>query len=202
MTDKLQELTERLYNEGLSKGKSEGEAIVKEATKKAEEIISEARSKASSIIGEAEKKAEEMKAKAESDVKMASAQAMQATKNEIGNLLLNASVTDKTSEAVKDSDFLKTIIKTVAGKFSASEGVDIGLVLPEKLKGDLEEWVSGELASTLNCGVSASFSKKINGGFTIGPMDGKWFVSLTEESFNALFAEYLRPVTRKLLFGE
>ena len=39
------------------------------------------------------------------------------------------------------------------------------------------------------------------GGFAIGPKDGSWFVSLTDETFRALIAEYLRPVTRKLLFG-
>ena len=48
----------------------------------------------------------------------------------------------------------------------------------------------------------ANFSKKTAGGFSIGPADGGWFVNLTEENFKALLAEYLRPVTRKLLFGE
>ena len=39
MDNKLQELTDRLYKEGLSKGKEEGEAILAEASRKAEEII-------------------------------------------------------------------------------------------------------------------------------------------------------------------
>ena len=43
--------------------------------------------------------------------------------------------------------------------------------------------------------------RKIAGGFTIGPKDGGWFVSMTDETFSKLLAEYLRPVTRKLLFG-
>ena len=33
MQNKLQELTDKLYNEGLSKGKQEGEAILNEAKK-------------------------------------------------------------------------------------------------------------------------------------------------------------------------
>ena len=49
---------------------------------------------------------------------------------------------------------------------------------------------------------AAEFSKKIAGGFNIGPADGSWFVSLTDEAFSALISEYLRPVTKKLLFGE
>ena len=39
MQNKLQELTDKLYNEGLSKGKSEGEAILANAKAQAEEII-------------------------------------------------------------------------------------------------------------------------------------------------------------------
>ena len=50
--------------------------------------------------------------------------------------------------------------------------------------------------------MNASFSKKIAGGFTIGPKDGSYFISLTDETFKELISEYLRPATRKLLFGE
>ena len=49
--------------------------------------------------------------------------------------------------------------------------------------------------------VQATFSKKISGGFTIGPKDGGWFVSMTDETFSDLISSYLRPATKKLLFG-
>ena len=49
--------------------------------------------------------------------------------------------------------------------------------------------------------MEAEFSKKVSGGFNIGPKDGSWYVSLSEETFRELIAEYIRPVTRKLLFG-
>ena len=39
MQDKLKELTDKLYNEGLSKGKEEGAAIVARANQEAENII-------------------------------------------------------------------------------------------------------------------------------------------------------------------
>ena len=96
----------------------------------------------------------------------------------------------------------KEIIRSVAEKFSAQEAEDLVLVLPESQKAELEPWVAGELAKALKGGVEAEFSKKVSGGFTVGPKNGGWFVSLTEQTFNELIAEYLRPVTRKLLFGE
>ena len=48
---------------------------------------------------------------------------------------------------------------------------------------------------------SVIISKKVAGGFQIGPKDEGWFVSFTEETFNQLISEYLRPATKKLLFG-
>ena len=87
-------------------------------------------------------------------------------------------------------------------KFNAEEAVDLNIVLPESLKKELEPFVSGELANTLKGGVTAMFSKKVAGGFTIGPKDGSYFISLTDETFRALIGDYLRPATRKILFGE
>ena len=103
--------------------------------------------------------------------------------------------------AVKDADFLKSIITEVAKRFSAEESQDLALILPEKLQKELEPFVKGELAKTIGKGVEASFSKKIAGGFSIGPKDGSYFISLTEESFQALIGEYMRPATKKILFG-
>ena len=107
-----------------------------------------------------------------------------------------------TAKALADADLLKEIILAVAKNFSAQESADLEIVLPEALKKDLAPWVEAQLAKTLKGGVKASFSKKIAGGFTIGPADGGWFVSLTDETFTALIGEYLRPITKKLLFGE
>ena len=199
MQDKLQELTERLYNEGLSKGKAEGEQLLADARKEAEAIVEKAREEAAAITAKAEKDADDLRSKVASDLKMASAQTLQATKKDIENLL-TGSIADASS--LEDPAFLKEIIRAVALKFDAGQAQDLLLILPEKLRDELEPWVAGELKKALGKGVSASFTKKSAGGFSIGPKDGGWFVSLTEESFRALLAEYLRPVTRKLLFGE
>ena len=69
------------------------------------------------------------------------------------------------------------------------------------MKKDLEPFVASELTKVLKSDVQASFSKKVAGGFTIGPKDGGYFISFTDETFNALISEYLRPATKKILFG-
>ena len=198
--DKLQELTQKLYNEGLSKGKEEGEALLAKATAQAEEIVSKARQEAAAIVEKAQKEAQDYKVKMEGDVKMASTQALQATRAGIEGLIV-AKAVEPVKEQLSGAAFLNEIILTVAKNFNAQESTDLALVLPEKLQKELEPFVKGELAQTLGKGVEASFSKKMAGGFRIGPKDGSYFISLTDEAFQDLIGEYLRPATKKILFG-
>lgn len=199
MSDKLQELTDRLYQQGLSKGKEEGERILAAARAEAEQTIAEAKREAAVILAGAEKEAAKIREKTESDVRMASAQVLQATKKDIENLLIGR-ITDV--KILTDPGFLKEIILSVAEKFSAQEASDINLVLPASVKDKIEPWIAGELKNALSCNVTATFSKKVSGGFTIGPADGSYFVSLTDGTFSDLISEYIRPTTRKMLFGE
>ena len=198
--DKLQELTQKLYNEGLSKGKEEGEALLAKATAQAEEIVKQAQAQAAAIVEKAQKEAQDYKVKMEGDVKMASTQALQATKAGIEGLIV-AKAVEPVKEQLSSAAFLKEIITTVAQRFSTQEATDLSLVLPEKLQKELEPFVKGELAQTLGKGVEASFSKKVAGGFKIGPKDGSYFISLTDEAFQGLIGEFLRPATKKILFG-
>ena len=198
--DKLQELTQKLYNEGLSKGKVEGEAILAKAQAQAQEIVAKAQEEAKAIIEKAQKEAVDYKIKVEGDVKMASTQAVQATKAGIENLIV-AKAVEPAKDVLGSEAFLKEVITAVAKNFSAQESTDLALVLPEKLQKGLEPFVSAELTKTIGKGVEASFSKKVNAGFKIRPKDGSYFIDLTDEAFQALIGEYLRPATKKLLFG-
>ena len=104
-------------------------------------------------------------------------------------------------KALANEDYIKGIITAVAQRFSADEPADLSLVLPESLKNALEPFVKNELGKLLGKGVDASFSKKVAGGFKIGPKDGGYFVSLTDENFKDLIGSYLRTATKTLLFG-
>ncbi len=199
--DKLQELTQKLYNEGLSKGKEEGEAILAQAHKEAEALVKKAQEEAAAIVEKAHKEAADFKTKVEGDVKMAATQALQATKADIQGLITAQAVDKPVQAALSEEEYLKGIITAVAERFSAQEPTDIALVLPEKLQKGLEPFVKNQLTKTLGKGVEASFSKKIAGGFKIGPKDGSYFIDLTDESFKELIGAYLRPATKAILFG-
>ena len=201
MQNKLQELTDKLYNEGLSKGKQEGEEILAKAKVQADEIVAKAKAEAAAIISAANKEADDLKTKVQGDLKMAANQSIAATKKDIESLIVAKMTESDVKKALTSADFVKEVILAVAKNFNTEDATDLEVVFPESLKKDLEGFVSKELASTLKGGVEATFSKKISGGFTIGPKDGGYFISFTDETFNALISEYLRPATKKILFG-
>ena len=132
---------------------------------------------------------------------MAASQSIAATKKDIETLVVAKMTEADVKKALTSADFVKEVILAVAKGFYTEDAVDLEVVLPETLKKELEGFVSKELTKVLKGGVEASFSKKIAGGFTIGPKDGGYFISFTEDTFNALIAEYLRPATKKILFG-
>ena len=171
MQDKLQELTDKLYNAGLSKGKEEGEQILEDAKLKAAAILKDAKAEAAAIVEKAHKEAEDYKVKIESDLKMASAQTLQATRKDVENLVISKISDEKVEAALKDADFIKEMLKAVATKFNSEEAVDLDVVLPETLKDNLEPFIKTELAAALKGKLEASFTKKVAGGFNIGPCE-------------------------------
>ena len=178
MDNKLQELTDKLYNEGLSKGKQEAEALKAAAAKESEQIISEARKEADRILEAARKEAEELRTRVEGDIRMASSQTISAIRQ-------------------------KTLLVTIAKAFNAADPAPAGLdvVLPASLQKELGAWFEKKAAAVMGEGVSVSFSRQIAGGFRIGPRDGGYMISFAEGDFESILTEYLRPATRKLLFG-
>ena len=53
--DKLQELTQKLYDEGLAKGKQDGEALLQKAQAEAEGIVKQAKEEAEALLAKARK---------------------------------------------------------------------------------------------------------------------------------------------------
>mgnify|MGYP003484312860 FL=1 len=88
MDNRLQELTDKLYNEGLSKGKEEGEALLAKARTEADEIIAGAKKQAAEILAKAEKDARDYATKVNGDLKMAASQSIQATRKDIEDLIV------------------------------------------------------------------------------------------------------------------
>lgn len=204
MQNKLQELTDKLYIEGLSKGKQEAEEMVAKAGKEAAEIISKAKDEYSKIISKANKDAEDIRLKMEMEVKMASRQSLTALKNQIENSIVANGFNKPVSEITDKVSFLKSLIEAAIASFNPKSGdsVSLSLLLPENKKNELDSFLKSEVISQLKGGINIVFDNKITTGFKIGPKEEGYHISFTDKDLQQLFSEYLKPKTREFLFAE
>ena len=202
MQNKLQELTDKLYNEGLAKGKQDADNLLAAAKEQAEKIVADAREQAAKIMSDAEKAAEDLKVRTEGDIKMASTQAMSALRQQIGQMVEAKAVGAKVDDALKDKAFIGKLISTVAGAFKADgAAASLDVILPEEMKGQLQDFLANNIDKTLAAGLSFGFCDDIAEGFRIAPKDKGYYIDFSDETFKSLLGEYLRPATGKILFG-
>lgn len=202
MQNKLQELTDKLYNEGLSKGKQEAEQMKANAKNEAAQIIAQAKEEAEAIIKKAKDEAAELKSKTENDIKMASSQVFTAVKQQIENAVITKTL-KSVKEAAQDVEFIKTILSSIVAAFNpeSSEPVALDVILPAEKRAELEKFAEEKLVSLCKAGLEIQFSKNIAGGFKIGPKGEGYMISFTDKDFENIIAQYLRPKTKELLFG-
>ena len=203
MQNKLQELTDKLYNEGLSKGTQEGEELLKKAHEEAETIVANAKAEAERIVAQANKEAEELKTKVAADVRMAAVPSIAVTKQEMEKMVVTKAAQPGVTSALGSADFVKEMITSIVKAYNPqnSSPVDLDFILPESLKAQVEPFVKNELGKLFQSGVKVDFSKKVGGGFKVAPKEGGYVLQFTDEEFNALISNYLRPATKKILFG-
>lgn len=204
MQNKLQELTEKLYNEGLSKGKQEAENLIVNAKAEAEKIITQANAQAKEIVEKAQKESAEIKKKVESDINIASGQTISSIKQQIEDIIITKTIKNPVKAAASDPDFIKSVITTIAKAFDASNPNSVGLdlILPEAMKQQLQSYIESEIPTLLTSPIDVEYQKGISSGFKIGPKDGGYKISFTGNDFESIIGEYIRPATKKILFSE
>ena len=89
MENKIQELTDKIYREGVEKGNEEAQRLVSNAREEAAKIVEDARKEAESIVAAARKSATETAENTRSEIKLFAGQAVNALKTEITTLLTN-----------------------------------------------------------------------------------------------------------------
>lgn len=202
MQNKLQELTDKLYKEGLAKGKQDADAMIEEARTLAAKIVEDAKEEAAKIISNAEKTADDIKTRTEGDIQMASTQALTALRQQIAGMVEAKAVGSKVDDALADKAFVGKLISTVAGAFKAGgEAASLDVILPEGMKGQLQDFLANNIDKTLAAGLSFGFSDDFAGGFRIAPKDKGYYIDFSDDTFKSLLGEYLRPATGKILFG-
>jgi V/A-type H+-transporting ATPase subunit E len=204
MDDKIQQLTDRIYEEGFQKGEEKAREIIREAEARAARIVSDARSEAATILSGAQRQTQELQRNTETEVRLSAEQAIAAVKQQIMDLLETRIVGDTITTALSDPATIKEFLTILIQNWKAASGSvpSLEILLPAQKQEELARAFEKAVSDFLQRGTEIKFSSRFKAGFRIGPANGGFKISLTDEDFKEFFKEYLRPKTRSLLFDK
>ena len=196
MENKIQELAEKLLKEGVEAGQSEAEKIIAEAKEKAAAIIEAAKAEAADINSQAKKDAASLNENTKSEIKMYAAQALNALKSEVANVVGDKVVKEATAKVAGDKDFMNQFILKLAEKWGAQEDI----VISTEDAASLKAVFAKEAKALLDKGVKIEQVNGQKSAFTIQPADGSYKVNFGEAEFTEYFKNFLRPQLVDMIF--
>ncbi len=204
MENKLQELTNKLYQEGLAKGKEEADILLEKAKEEALTIVQEARKEATWIVDRAEQEAAEHKEQVENEIKMASRHTISVLKKKIKDMVVFKALEGPTKKAMEDDVFVQDIISTLVQSFKPEDAGSMALevVLPQSKKESFAGFLKSRTSEIFDKGLKVTFTEDMENGFVIEPAGGGYQIRFTDKDFMALFNKYVSPETQSLLYDE
>ena len=196
MDTKIQELTDKIYKEGVEKGNEEAARIIADAESRQKALLAEAEAKAQEIVAAAEKKAAELKKNTEAELRLFAAQSVEALKSEVANLITGKVVSDNVKAVLTDAAFMqKAILELVKGWQDGG-----GLIIQTANAEALRSYFLSNAKSYLDKGLKIEQVNGKKASFAILPADGSYKISFGEEEFVEFFKEFLRPQLVEALF--
>ena len=192
----LSELTEKVYAEGVEKGKAQAEQIVAKAQEEAAAIVAKAEKEAAEKLAAAEAKLAELDKNSRAELKLFAEQSVSALRTEVANLLTDQLAAESVKAATADAKFMQGIIAKLADQMAKDGNVTIEAADAESLK----KYFAANAKGLLEKGVKVSEVKGIKTDFAIVSEKGGYKLAFGEKEFVEYFKEFLRPQLVELLF--
>lgn len=204
MQESIQQLTEKIYQQGVEKAEERSREILEDAARKARELVDEAEARARQIIDNAEKKAAELQLKNEAEMRLSARQAMGALKQRITDLVIWQLNHEPVLQAVHDVTFVQSIISKLVDFWLANFGQEerLRILLPQEDYQAYRDYLQKKSSELLRTGVSIEFTGIMRHGFQVEAVDKGFKISFTDEDFENYFSNFARPRIYKLLFGK
>ena len=194
---KLEEITQKIYAEGVEKGNAQAEQIVDKAKAEAAAIVENAQKEAASILAQAQNKAAELDKNTRSELSLYAEQSVNAIKTAITDLINGTIVTDNIQAATADAAFMQQVILKMTEQMAQSGDVTIDAKDAESLRA----YFAKNAKALLDKGVTIREVKGQKTDFQIQPANGGYKLAFGEQELVAYFKEFLRPQLIEMLFN-
>jgi V/A-type H+-transporting ATPase subunit E len=213
----VETLIERLRQEGVSAGRSEGERIVQNAQNQAEEILRKARRQAEEVVAQARREAEQTTSAGEDALRMAARDTVLKMREELGQKL-ESRVRRLVTEELEDRQLLAQLVLEVVASAVADSGVatarKVEIELPEEVLdpeklGESPQELTGPLSDLAKQVATASFREGVSfeklgpggQGIRVRLVDESIEVDLSDAAIAELLLQHLKPRFRAVMEG-
>ncbi len=196
MDQKIRELTDKIFNEGVEKGREEADRILAEAREKSSKMLEDAQKEAEAIRKNAEKGRDELKSNTTSELKLYTGQTLQALRTAIADSITDKIVTESVGKATADPSFFPSIITKVVSNWTPGEEVVIETADAKAL----EAYFAKEAKELLDKGLTIKEAAGRTTEFTLMPKNGSYKIEFGESELIELFKSFLRPRLVEMLF--
>ena len=212
----VEELIDRLRDEGVKAGRSEAERIVADAEARARWLIGQAQDEAANLVNKARAEAKALTASADDALQVAARDMLLSLRERLTHRFAGE-VRRLVGEQMQDTALLKRLILEIAAdqRESIDEDQDVEVLLPKKAleldelrkdpgelqEGELTSFVHGVTDGMLREGIVFRIADDDAEGITARLVDDEINVEVTAEAVTTLLLEHLQPRFRALLEG-
>ena len=125
MNNKIQELTDIIYNEGVAKGQAQADQIIAQANDQAAKIVADAQKKADSLLAAARKEAADNAENVQKELRLHAAQAVEALKSEIATVVTDKIVQDSVKGFTADQKSFNEFMLRIAQEWGKNQQIEI-----------------------------------------------------------------------------
>ena len=196
MNNKIQELTDIIYNEGVAKGQAQADQILAQANDQAAKIVADAQKQADSLLAAARKEAADNAENVQKELRLHAAQAVEALKSEIATVVTDKIVQDSVKGFTADQKSFNEFMLRIAQEWGKKQQIEINAQDADALT----RYFNANAKALLDKGVKIT---QVNGQpaeFSIQPADGSYKVNFGTQEFMNWFKSMLRPQLVETLF--
>jgi len=191
MEVQLQELLDKIKNEGVKAAEPESARIREEAEKRSREILHRAEQEAAAIVAKAREEAARFEQTSPEAVKQAARNAILGVRQGVVGIF-DAMLARETREALSGPNLAEVIVALVKA-WPGKEIPSLQALLPPADLEKLEKGLKSRLQEEMKKGFELKPLPALEAGFRIALKDGSAYYNFTDQGIAQILAEYLNP---------